>query len=162
MKWLLKGNRIITAVFKGNPKTVIISCSPHNHLPVEEAEEFYQQLSTAISLVPPHAMLLISGDFNARIIEKCSYHQSTDRNGSLLKDFLQQENLLAGNTLYQKPVHKLCTWRHPAGHLSQIKYILFRKRWRNSIHNFRVYSSSNSIGSNQDSSCHYSTQSTCT
>ena len=45
------------------------------------------------------------------------------------------------------PVHKLWTWRHPAGHLSQIDYILFRKRWRNSIHNCQAHSSSNSIGS---------------
>lgn len=122
-------DRILIATFSGNPKTVIISCySPHNHASIEEVETFYEQLSNVLSTVPPHSNLIIGGDFNARITGKFSYHQVANRNGELMGEFLQQHNLLAGNTLFQKPERKLWTWRHPAGHLPQIDFILYRKR----------------------------------
>ena len=111
---------ILIATFRGNPKTVIISCySPHNHAPIDEVEAFYEQLSNVISTIPPHNNLIIGGDFNARITGKFSYHQLANRNGELMEEFLQQHHLLAGNTQFQKPERKLWTWRHPAGHLAQ-------------------------------------------
>jgi len=66
-------DRILIATFRGNPKTVIISCySPHNHAPIDEVEAFYEQLSNVISTIPPHNNLIIGGDFNARITGKFS------------------------------------------------------------------------------------------
>ena len=122
-------DRILIATFRGNPKTVIISCySPHNHVPIDEVEAFYEQLSNVISTIPPHNNLIIGGDFNARITGKFSYHQLANRNGELMEEFLHQHHLLAGNTLLQKRERKLWTWRHPAGHLAQIDFILYRKR----------------------------------
>ena len=101
-------DRILIATFRGNPKTVVISCySPHNHAPIDEVEAFYEQLSNVISTIPPHNSLFIGGDFNARITGKFSYHQLANRNGELMEEFLQQHHLLAGNTLFQKPERKL-------------------------------------------------------
>ena len=60
--------------------------------------------------------------------------------------FLQQHNLLAGNTLFQKPNQKSWTWRHPDGPLAQIDYILFRKRWRNSFNKCQAHTSFATIG----------------
>ena len=139
--------RTIIATFNGNPKTVLICChSPHNLSESAEVEEFYTQLNNCVSEIPAHNMLIIGGDFNAQIRGKFSYHQSTNRNGELLEDFLHQNNLLAGNTLFQKPKRKLWTWRHPSGYLSQIDFILYRKRWRNSIHDCQAHTSSVTIG----------------
>ena len=67
----------------------------------------------------------------------------------MLEDFLLQHNLLAGSTDFQKPSQRLWTWRHLAGHLSQIDFILYRKRWRNSIHDYQAHTSSASIGGDQ-------------
>ena len=142
---------ILIATFRGNPKTVIISCySPHNHAPIDEVEAFYEQLSNVISTIPPHNNLIIGGDFNARITGKFSYHQLANRNGELMEEFLQQHHLLAGNTQFQKPERKLWTWRHPAGHLAQIDFILYRKRWRNSFCDCQAHTSSATIGSDHN------------
>ena len=140
-------NRILIASFKGNPKTVLVSCySPHNFAPLEEVEESYEQLGNLISTIPSHNNLIIGGDFNARIFGKFSYHSVANRNGKLFETFLQQHNLLAVNMLFQKPNRKLWTWGHLDGHLAQIDYILFRKCWRNSFNECQAHTSSATIG----------------
>jgi len=60
---------------------------------------------------------------------------------------MSEFDLLATNTLFQKRRNSLWTWRSPTLHLSQIDFILCRKRWRNSIHDAQAHSSSNPIGS---------------
>ena len=137
-------NRIFIASLNGNPKTVLVSCySLHNLAPIEEVEGFHEQLGNLTSTIPSHNNLIIGDDF---ISGKFSYHSVANRNGELLKTFLQQHNLLAGNTLFQKPSRKLWTWRHPAGHLAQIDYIFFRKRWKNSFNDCQAHTSSTFIG----------------
>ena len=140
--------RIVKATFKGNPKTVVISCySPHNSLPEEDVTNFYSSLSNTVDAVPPHSMLLIGGDMNAQIAGGFSLHLTTNRNGHHLVDFIRQHNLIVGNTSFQKHVNKLWTHRSPKGDLSQIDFVLYRKRWRNSIKDCQAYSSSNAVGS---------------
>ena len=140
--------RIVKATFKGNPKTVVLSCySPHNSLPDEDVVNFYTRLSNGVEDVPPHAMLIIGGDMNAQIANGFSLHDKTNRNGHHLIDFIQQHNLIIGNTSFQKHVNKRWTYRSPKGDLSQIDFIMYRKRWRNSINDCQAYSSSNPVGS---------------
>ena len=52
--------------------------------------------------------------------------------------------------IFQKPKRKLWTWRHPAGHFSQIDYIIYRKRWRNSVHDCQAHTSSVAIRGDPD------------
>ena len=140
--------RIVKATFKGNPKTVVISCySPHNNMLEEVVANFYNKLSNAVEDVPPHAMLIIGGDMNAQVASGFSLHDKTNRNGHHLVDFIQQHNLIIGNTSFQKHVNKRWTYRSPKGVLSQIDFIFYRKRWRNSFNDCQAYSSSNPVGS---------------
>ena len=140
--------RIVKATFKGNPKTVVISCySPHNNMPEEDIVNFYNKLSNAVEDVPPHTMLIIGGDMNAQVASGFSLHDKTNRNGHHLVDFIQQHNLIIGNMSFQKHVNKHWTYRSPKGVLSQIDFILFRKRWHNSFTDCQAYSSSNPVGS---------------
>ena len=92
-------------------------------------------------------MLLIGSDMNAKIEGRYSLHDANNRNGQLLTDFLHQFNLIAGNTVFQKPLSKLWTHRYPNGFLSQIDFVLYRKRWQYSVHDCQAFSSSNPIGS---------------
>ena len=46
-----------------------------------------------------------------------------------------------------KPTKKLWSHKSPSGHLSQIDYILIRKKWQNSVRNSQSFSSFSSIGS---------------
>ena len=61
-------------------------------------------------------------------------------------DFVLQNNLIVGNTSFQKPKEKLWTWRSRKGDLAQIVFCLYRKRWRNSIKDCQAFNSSNSVG----------------
>ena len=120
--------RIVKATFKGNPKTVIISCySPYNNLPEEDVVNFYIKLSNAVKDVPPHAMLIIRGDKNAQVANGFSLHDKTNQNGHHLVDFIQQHNLIIGNTSFQKHVNKRWTYRSPKEVLSQIDFIMYQK-----------------------------------
>ena len=141
-------DRIMVATFCGNPKTTVVCCyAPHNESDEHLVETFYQQLSQTIDSIPVHSFLIVGGDFNAHCIGLYSYHDTNNRNGDYLTDFVQQHNLIISNTRFQKPKHKLWTWRSPRKTVSQIDYILFRKRWRNSVVDCQAYSTSDPIGS---------------
>ena len=62
-------SRIIQASFAGNPETTLISVyAPTNCRGNEDAaEEYYDQLRDAIAQTPQHNLLLVLGDFNAKI-----------------------------------------------------------------------------------------------
>ena len=141
-------DRVVSVTFKGNPKTTIISCyAPHSGHTDLEVEEFFEPLSNHLTLIPQHSFVFVCGDFNAQLKGSFTYHSVNNRNGSYLQDFMNEFNLLASNTCFQKRKNSLWTWRSPTNHLSQIDYILCRKGWRNSIHDCQAHSSSDPIGS---------------
>ena len=141
-------DRIVTMVLKGNPKTHVISCySPHSSRPTTEVEEFYDSLNSSVKSIPDHAMLMLGGDFNAHVGGRFSYHSLSNINGDYLLDFIHLNNLIIGNTSFQKPMRKLWTWRSPKGDLAQIDFCIYRKRWRNSIKDCQAFNSSNPVGS---------------
>lgn len=147
-------DRIIQVILKGNPKTYILSCySPTNVSDEQAVEQFYDTLSAAVDAIPSHAFVVIGGDFNARPSGLYTYHINTNRNGHYLYEFAIQHGLLITNTRFQKPKSRLWTHYSPTGYKSQLDYILIKKRWRNSIHDVRAYSSSNPIGSDHRILC---------
>ena len=83
---------------------------------------------------------------NAQVANGFSLHDKTSRNGHHLVDFIQ--NLIIRNTSFKKHVNKHWTYRSPKGSLSQVDFIMYRKRWRNSFNDCQAYSSSNPVGSN--------------
>ncbi|XP_038055814.1 craniofacial development protein 2-like [Patiria miniata] len=147
-------DRIMLAIFKGNPKTYVVSCySPTNTSDEASITGFYEFLNDTIASIPLHALLVIGGDFNAHVARQFSYHSTTNRNGQLLSDFVNCNNLLITNTLFQKSSKKLWTHRSPNKYLSQIDFILCRKRWRNSILDSLAYSTSDPTGSDHRIVC---------
>ena len=111
------GGRILTASFNGNPRlTVITAYSPTEASTDEEAEEFHNNLRQAVSEVPEHHLLLVTGDMNARLGKANSadhgwyYHERTNRNGELLRDTILECGLEASNHRFQKKTGKL--WTH--------------------------------------------------
>ena len=54
--------------FSGNPAaTVILTYSPTNASPEDEVQQYYDNLCRAVESVPAHNVLIITGDFNARL-----------------------------------------------------------------------------------------------
>ena len=75
--------RILISTFHGNPATsIIIIYSTTNSSEDEVINKFYDELRRAITTIPHHNVLLIIGDFNARIwIDdgNFTYHQDTNK-----------------------------------------------------------------------------------
>jgi len=138
-------NRIIVAEFNSNPKTTFVTCySPTNVSEQVDIDNFYSILSHTIHSIPAHNFLILAGDFNAQLgvdNVKFSYHESTNRNGNKLFDFMFQHQLVATNTLFMKSANKLWTFQHPSGNKSQIDYVL------DSVRNAQSYFSFSSVGS---------------
>ncbi|XP_072033056.1 uncharacterized protein [Amphiura filiformis] len=144
-------SRILQVTLGGNPKTTIITTySPTNVSDEEDVEEHYKQLNAATKSVPAHNVLIIAGDFNARIgldDAKFAYHQNTNRNGDFLLEFAQENNLIITNTTFQKKKSKLWTCVLPSGFRAQLDYVLIRKKWKNCVINTQAYNSFASTGS---------------
>ena len=97
----------------GNPQTTIISCySPTNVS--HKTIEFYTELNSLTRRIPKHNVLIIGGDFNAQLGQtdgfKYSYHKTTNRNGTMLTNYLEENNLLCLNTTFQKRLGQI--WTH--------------------------------------------------
>ena len=99
--------RMMAATFNGNPRASIISCySPTNVSEETELVTFYDELSSLVRSIPKHNMLVIGGDMNAQIGKnrnnKYSLHNTSNRNGQHLTDFMIENRLACLNTNYQK------------------------------------------------------------
>ena len=99
--------RMMAATFNGNPRATIISCySPTNVSEETELVTFYDELSSLVRSIPKHNMLVIGGDMNAQIGKngnnKYSLHNTPNRNGQHLTDFMIENRLACLNTNYQK------------------------------------------------------------
>ena len=144
-------DRILIANFQGNPAvTVIVNYSPTNVTEEDIVEEHHDNLRKAIDSVPAHNVLLIVGDFNARIgtaDAKFPFHKETNRNGQYLLELAMERNLIITNTQYQKREGKLWTYISPGGNRFQLDYILIRRKWRNSVKNVEAYNTFASVGS---------------
>ena len=60
--------RILISTFHGNPATsIIIIYSQTNSIEDEVINKFYNELRRAIETIPQHNVIIIIGDFNARM-----------------------------------------------------------------------------------------------
>ena len=134
---------------EGNPKTTVVCVySPTNSSSQEDIDSFYETLSATIQQIPLHNFVSICGDFNAKLGPDdvpFTFNSETNRNGKLLKDLMDEFNLFSSNSSFMKPKGHLWSFEYPNGERTQIDYILFRKKWKNSVHDSRSYSSFSSV-----------------
>ena len=138
--------RMMAATFNGNPRATIISCySPTNVSEETELVTFYDELSSLVRTIPKHNMLVIGGDMNAQVGKngnnKYSLHNTSNRNGQHLTDFMIENRLACLNTNYQKREGKLWTYTYANNTKAQIDCVLINKKWKNSAMNCEAYSS---------------------
>ena len=128
---------------------IIIAYAPTDTSEGEEKDEFYDALQSILRDVPQHDVLLVLGDFNARVsanspdkeraMGKHGVGLNITDNGERLIDICQENNLVIGGTLFtHKDIHKL-TWTSPDGKTqSQIDHIIINGKWRHSLQDVRV------------------------
>jgi hypothetical protein len=144
-------DRVLIVNFQGNPATtVVITYCPTNVTDQDIVEIHYNSLKGAIDSIPAHNLLLVVGDFNARIGKedgKFTFHNDTNRNGEYMTEMANEKNLIITNTYFHKKKGKLWTYISPGGNKLQLDYILVRKKWRNSVLNTEAYNTFASVGS---------------
>ena len=145
--------KMMVATFNGNLSATIISCySPTNVSEETELIAFYDELSSLVRSIPKHNILVIGGDINAQISKnrnhKISLHNSSNRNGQHLTDFMIENRLTCLNTNFQKREGKLWTYTYANNTKAQIDYVFINKKWNNSALNCEAYSSFEDVSSN--------------
>ena len=138
--------RMTAATFNGNPRATIISCyGPTNVSEETEQVTLYDELSSLVRNIPKHNVLVIGGDMNAQIgkngNKKYSLHNTSNRNGQHLTDFMIENRLTCLNTNYQKREGKLWTYTYANNSKAQIDNVFKTKKWKNSAMNCEAYSS---------------------
>ena len=100
---------------------------------------------------PKHNLLVIGGDMNAQIRKsrnnKYSVHNTSNRNGQHLIDFMIENRLTCLNTNFQKREGKLWTYTYTNNSKAQIDYVFINRKWKNSAMNCKAYSSFEGVSS---------------
>ena len=133
------------------PKTIISCYSPTNVSEETELVTFYEELSSLVRSIPKHNLLVIGGDMNAQIGKnrnnKYSLHNTSNRNGQHLIDFMIENRLTCLNTNFQKREGKLWTYTYANKSKAQINYVFINRKWKNSAMNCEAYSSFEGVSS---------------
>ena len=130
----------MAATFNGNPRATIISCYSSTNVSEEiQLVAFYDELSSLVHSIPKHNVLVIGGDMNAQIWKNgnnwYSLHNTSNRNGQYLIEFMMENILTCLNTNYQKREGKLWTDNYANNSKAQIDYVFINKKWKNSAMN---------------------------
>lgn len=125
--------------------------APTADKPDIEIRNFYREIKELLRHTKPSEVIIIMGDFNAKIGEgevenvvgKYGLGQRNPR-GDTLVQFCQEENLVVTNTWFQLPSRRLYTWQSPQHNennivRNQIDFILINRRYRNAIQGVRAY-----------------------
>ena len=147
MEWRPMGPRLcyIRIHAKPAPLSIICSYAPTEDKANEIKDEFYDELSKLTGLVPKKDLMIVAGDFNAKIGSRCN-SEAANSNGDRLISYAMNNNLVLSNTTFQKSVHKLPTWISNDGRTqNQIDFILISRRWRSGIDDVRTVGQKNCL-----------------
>ena len=139
---------MISVHYQGKPFniTVIQVYAPTNNAEEAEVEWFYEDLQDLLELTPKKDVLLIIGDWNAKVgSQEISGVTGKfglgvqNETGQRLIEFCQENALVIANTLFQQHKRRFYTWTSPDGqYQNQIDYILCSQRWRSSTHSAKT------------------------
>ena len=142
--------------------TIIQVYAPTSGHDDSEVDHFYMQLQETIDQTPKNDILVVQGDWNAKVGkdaqadwgEVCRPYCNVETNerGLRLLEFATFNNLVLTNTLGPHKPSRRWTWHSPDGkHHNQIDYILVKKRFRSgvNIHRTRSFPGAD-IGSDHD------------
>ena len=143
-------SRIIMARFttKFCKMTVIQTYAPTSDSTEEVIDSFYGEMQQMVSAVPKHDILIITGDWNAKVgtdygtwggtIGKHGIGEENDR-GERLLNFCASNKLSIMNTFFEKRQNKKWTWESPDGKTKNlIDYNIINRRWKTNVLDVRT------------------------
>ena len=144
-------SKLMTVQLRASPFniTIIQVYAPTSNYDDSDVDEFYRELESLVEQTPKQDILVVQGDWNAKVGEdaqedwgevcgpSCNL-ETNDRELKLL-DFAAYNNLVLANTLGNHKPSRRWTWHSPdATHHNQIDYILVKKRFRSGIKTVRT------------------------
>jgi len=140
-------DRLISMRLQAKPIniTIIQVYAPTTSATDDVIEEFYNQLQDTLDTASKRDVVLVIGDFNAKIgaghcheEEKAAIGKfglgERNKRGDSLVDFCIGNELVVTNTLFQQHPRRLYTWQSPDGKTrNQIDFILIKRRWKSSV-----------------------------
>ena len=149
-EWKPVSDRILIARFFSRyvATTIVVCYAPTNEADDEAKEQFYGQLQATVRRVPKHDLVIVGGDFNAKVGGDNRNRERTmgkfglgnmNENGLLFAEFCEEHELVIGGTMFQhKEVHRY-TWESPDGLTrNQIDHIAVCRRWAASLQDVRT------------------------
>lgn len=146
-------DRIVTVRIHAQPVHLnfVQVYAPTSTATLQEIQELYGKLSETIDKIPNREIIIIAGDFNAKIgntngddhlrnvVGKYGLGDRNER-GNILLEFCTENKLYIANTRFQHHPRRLYTWRSPDGHTkNQIDFFLIKYRWISSIKDVKTY-----------------------
>ncbi|KAK3090899.1 hypothetical protein FSP39_015581 [Pinctada imbricata] len=133
--------------------SIVVVYSPTNESAEEVKEAFLEQLQSVINNIPKHDVLLIIGDFNAKVGRNNEGHESAmgkhgigerNDNGERLLDMFEISNLVITGTIFpHKQRHKI-SWISPDGKTeNQVDHVIVSKQHRTLILDTRAMRGAN-------------------
>jgi len=115
-----------------------------------EIDLFYANLQTQLSKTRPNDVVMVIGDFNAKVGSDMSTNRSAvgpfglgnaNERGEQLVHFCNMNNMIITNTCFQQQkANRLWTWESPDGVThNQIDFIIVNRKWRSSVMNCRSF-----------------------
>ena len=120
----LKNDRMISVRFLGKPFNIMViqAYAPTSNTEEAEVELFYEDLQDLLELTPKKDVLLIIGDWKAKVESQETPGVTgkfglgvQDEAGQRLIEFCQENALVIANTLFQQHKRRLYTWTSPDG-----------------------------------------------
>ena len=110
----------------------------------DDVEDFYDQLQEVIDQAPKKDILVVQGDWNAKIGEDANKNwkgtcgqyckPETHERGLRLLEFASYNNLKVANTFGTHKPSRRWTWHSPGGdYRNQIDYIMIKRRFQSSV-----------------------------
>ena len=135
-------SQLITIRLKASPFniTIIQAYAPTTDYDDDDTEDFYDQLQEIIDKAPKKDILIVQGDWNAKIGEAASKNwkgtcgqycnPETNERGLGLLEFASCNNLKVVNTSGPHKPSRRWTWHSPGGdYHNQIDYIMVKQRF---------------------------------
>jgi exonuclease III len=141
-------DRIIYIRVRAHPVniTFVQVYAPTTSAEAADIEDFYNDLQVALNETLKRDVLIIMGDWNAKIGKgeepgTVGRHGLGNRNeaGERLLEFCEEKALFLANNYFELPERRLYTWTPPDGkHKNQIDYILGRRRRRSALQSVKT------------------------
>ena len=139
---------------RGGKTSIFSVYAPHNGKPIDERRGFYNGLGELLGSTSAHGLVLLYGDFNARLYRRFPTEEDIigdhifgntsraefnhDSNRSLLVEMCMSHKLVIGNTLFDEPPERQITCYNVGANpgdeilpnrFGQIVFVLISKEW---------------------------------